>query len=166
MADPIGALSVTIRGTDTPSTPPPTPACFKPFFFNRGIIYEQPPITTTAPRPYITSYTAVSILVCSGVSLWIFALLALGGMTWAFVHSVSDTREVAMPFVLKALNHTLNVLTNADRSSVGAAQMISGVQSVTDLAIPAMRTALNQSILIIERLEALASHPVLQLSLK
>ena len=59
-----------------------------------------------------------------------------------------------------------NVLTNADRSSVGAAQMISGVQSVTDLAIPAMRTALNQSILIIERLEALASHPVLQLSLK
>lgn len=168
MSEPTRDVSITIdkREPDAPPTPPPMRACFKPFLFNRDIIYEQPPVTTTDPRPYITSYTAVSILVCSGVSLWIFALLALGGMTWAFVHSVSDTKEVAMPFVLKALNHTLNVLTNADRSSVGAALMISGVQSVTDLAIPAMRTALNQSILIIERLEALASHPVLQLSLK
>ena len=155
---------------DIPGSPP-APARFKPFLFHREIIYDgvSHPIVelgTQKEAKYITSYTAVSILVCSGVSLWLFALLALAGMTWAFVHSVSDTKDVAMPFVLKALNHTLNVLTNADRSSLGAVQMISGMQSVTDLAIPAMRTALNQSIAIIERLEALASHPVLQLSLK
>jgi len=48
---------------------------------------------------------------------------------------------------------------------VGVNDMANGAVSLTDQAVPALQLAMNQTAAMIKRLENLATHPVLQLSL-
>ena len=78
--------------------------------------HDRAPLHDDTPEPLATrdsTHTTVTILICAGVSLWVLLLLALSVMVWAFVASVSHTQESVMPFLVKALNHTLNILINA-----------------------------------------------------
>ncbi len=63
------------------------------------------------------------------------------------------------------MNHSISILEHIDKSSIGAEDIVEGARSVTNRAVPALQLALNQSAHMIERLEKLAQHPVLQLSL-
>jgi len=86
-------------------------------------------------------------------------------MYWNVAATVASARDQARPFVQEAVNHTLSILLHADKSMMDANAMVEGAHSVTNQAIPALESAMNRSAMIIERLETLAQHPVLQLSL-
>lgn len=86
-------------------------------------------------------------------------------MYWQFTASVSEVRDLSRPYIMDAVNHTLSILSHVDQSAVGAEQMVHGAVDLTNTAVPALQHALNQSAAIVDRLERLAQHPVLQLSL-
>ena len=106
-----------------------------------------------------------AITLCAAVSLWFLIILVIFIMYWQLTSSVATLRDTARPFVLEMVNHTMSILYHADHSMVGVNDMADGAASLSNQAVPAMRLALNQTSAMIARLEALAQHPVLQLSL-
>jgi len=106
-----------------------------------------------------------TITLCAAVSLWVMVVVVVGLMYWNVAATVASARDQARPFVQEAVNHTLSILLHADKSMMDANAMVEGAHSVTNQAIPALESAMNRSAMIIERLETLAQHPVLQLSL-
>ena len=79
--------------------------------------------------------------------------------------SIATLRDTARPFMVEMVNHTMSILSHADNSMVDVNDMADGAVGITNQALPAMQLALNQTSTMITRLEALAQHPVLQLSL-
>ena len=114
-------------------------------------------------RDRMSSSSAITL--CAAVSLWFLIILVIFIMYWQFTSSVATLRDTARPFVLEMVNHTMSILYHADHSMVGVNDMADGAASLTNQAVPAMQLALNQTSAMIARLEALAQHPVLQLSL-
>lgn len=106
-----------------------------------------------------------TITLCAAVSLWFLIIAVIGVMYWQFTSSVVDVRDAARPFIMEAVNHTMSILMHADQSMVGANTMVDGASTITNQALPALQLAMNQTSAMITRLEALAQHPVLQLSL-
>jgi len=74
-------------------------------------------------------------------------------------------RDQARPFVLEALNHTMSIIQHADKSTVGVSDVVDGARDITGAAVPALQAAMNRTSEMLARLEQLAQHPVLQLSL-
>ena len=89
----------------------------------------------------------------------------MGYMYWSFTSSVSQARDLSRPYLMEAVNHTLSLLNNLDHGARDAHYVVDDVHSLTGSAVPALQHALNQSAMIVDRLERLARNPVLQLSL-
>jgi len=123
---------------------------------------EQRPLFA---KDYRASDMSASITLCAAVSLWILLISLIGVMYVSFSSSVAAMREATKPYMMEAINHTMSVLTHLDQSSISANDVVDGARVVTNQAVPALQTALNQTSAMITRLEALARHPVLQLSL-
>lgn len=73
--------------------------------------------------------------------------------------------EAAAPYIHRVLNTTMHILSNADMSSDGIAGTMGDVRTLTRTTVPAVERVLNQTNVIVSRLEALAAHPVLRLSI-
>lgn len=106
-----------------------------------------------------------AITLCAAVSLWVLIVAFISIMYWQFTASVSTLRDTTRPYIEEMINHTMSILYNVDHSTVGAHDVVDGARSITASAVPALQHALNQSQAMINRLEELARHPVLQLSL-
>ena len=78
---------------------------------------------------------------------------------------IDHVRVAAMPYVGEALNHTMNIMRNADTTTSGLVGTLDDVSHVTQAAVPAMEKALNQTSAMVTRLERLVAHPVLQVRL-
>jgi hypothetical protein len=102
---------------------------------------------------------AACVLALVVLSLTLF----MGVMYWQFTASVSEARDLSRPYIMEAVNHTLSLLHN--HSAADAHLVVDDVHSLTGSAVPALQHALNQSAMIVDRLERLARNPVLQLSL-
>lgn len=107
-----------------------------------------------------------NLIIVSGVSLWCLLIVVIFIMWWQFSSSVSYAQTAARPYMMTAMNHTLSILRNVDKSTVTAQGVMDGAQSISSKAVPAMERALNQTAAMIDRLEKLARNPVLQLSLQ
>ena len=64
----------------------------------------------------------------------------------------------ATPYVTNALNHTMSILDHVDTSA-------SDVVQLTQATVPALRGAMEQATQIVGRLESLAAHPVLRMTI-
>jgi len=106
-----------------------------------------------------------SIFLCSVVSLWLFFAILMGVMYYSISTTAADARDAMKPYFEELVNHTVSILRNVDSSSIGAHEVVDGARAVTNSAVPALQTALNQSANMITRLEALARNPVLQISM-
>ena len=106
-----------------------------------------------------------SIFLCSVVSLWVLIATLVGFGYWSLSTTAADARDAMKPYFEELVNHTVSILRNVDSSSIGAHEVVDGARAVTNSAVPALQTALNQSALMITRLEALARNPVLQISM-
>jgi hypothetical protein len=122
-----------------------------------GLLNEQP------RRERISSASA--IVVCAAVALWFLVIIIIFIMYWQFTSSVATIRNTAEPFVLEAVNHTMSILFHAEHSMLDVNSMSKGASAIASQAVPAMQLALNQTSAMIARLEVLARHPVLQLSI-
>lgn len=108
---------------------------------------------------------SASITLCSAVVLWLLIASAVGVMYWQVTSGVSAVQMAASPYFGKAINRTMSILQHVDDSSIGASNMVEGAQAITNLAVPTMQLALNQTAAMILRLERLAANPVMQISL-
>ena len=116
------------------------------------------------PRSDARHWILLSLLcasVCVGVSFLVF----FGAVYTNLSDEIATVRDGARPYVHRALNHTMHILNNADASSADMATAVADVAALTHDTVPAMERALNQTSAIVARLEALAAHPVLQVSL-
>lgn len=108
---------------------------------------------------------ASSIVLCAAVSLWVLVIGFVCVMYWTLSGSVAVAQEAAAPYIVSIMNHTISILRNVDASSFGAADVVNGARSVSSTAVPALQSALNQTAIMLARLEKLAEHPVLRVSL-
>jgi len=104
--------------------------------------------------------------VCALATVIAILVVLMGIMYYQFTSSVTEARDLSRPYIMEAVNHTLSILHNIDHSTVSAHEMADGARDLTAAAVPALQHALNQSALIVDRLERLARNPVLQLSLQ
>lgn len=105
------------------------------------------------------------LTVCALATVIGILVVLMGTMYWQFTASVSEARDLSRPYIMDAVNHTLALLANLDHSSADAHMIVDDVHSLSGAAVPALQHALNQSAMIVDRLERLARNPVLQLSL-
>ena len=108
---------------------------------------------------------ASSIVLCAAVSLWVLVIGFVCVMYWTLSGSVAVAQEAAAPYIVSIMNPTISILRNVDASSFGAADVVNGARSVSSTAVPALQSALNQTAIMLARLEKLAEHPVLRVSL-
>ena len=108
---------------------------------------------------------SASITLCAALCLWLMVVSVLFAGYWTFTSNVAAMREQARPFVLEALNHTMSIIQHADKSTVGVSDVVDGARDITGAAVPALQAAMNRTSEMLARLEQLAQHPVLQLSL-
>lgn len=109
--------------------------------------------------------TVFTLTLCTFAVLFIAIIGLIGYMYYTVTGAVSSVRDFARPLMQEAVDHTLSILTNADESMIGTHTIVSDATSFTHQAVPAMQLAMNQTSEMITRLERLAQHPVLQLSL-
>lgn len=126
---------------------------------------ETTPLFAGRERRFGTMDLSTSIFLCAVVSLWIMVIVVIGALYWSFTSSAAEARDAMKPYFQQIVNHSMSILRNVDGSSVGAHDVINGARTVSNVAVPALQTALNQTSSMITRLEQLAQHPVLQLSL-
>jgi len=106
-----------------------------------------------------------SLTLCAAVFLWVVIIGVVFIMYWQFSASMQAAQEAAAPYFGLAINHTMSILAHVDESTIGAHDMVGQAQSLADQAVPAMDRMLNQTSVMIARLEALAKNPVMQISL-
>ena len=101
----------------------------------------------------------------SGLVLW---LVVLGMMGYGF-HVVSSNlsaiAEAITPSVAEMTNHTMAILANGDAASMHVRNTLRSGEIMSDTALPQMLQALNATQAVVDRLERLAKHPTVQLSL-
>lgn len=105
------------------------------------------------------------LAVCALGTALLVMVIFMGTMYWQFTAGVTEARDLSRPYIMDAVNHTIALLANLDHSSAEAHHIVDDVHSLTGSAVPALQHALNQSAMIVDRLERLARNPVLQLSL-
>ena len=106
-----------------------------------------------------------TFLCCLTLGVVVAGFVGVGLMWYEATTTVNEIREATRPYVHQVLNHTMNIMDHADESSAGMSVAMSDVVEITHTTVPAMQLALNQTSEIVRRLERLAQHPVLRLSL-
>jgi len=130
---------------------------------------ERTPILSSG-RPSLQSSfpqnITATVLIASGVCLWLTVVGMFVAAYWNFSSTISAARAEFRPYAAEAIQHTMQILANADAATSGAHGVMDGAQLLSDNAVPAIRHALNQSSTMIDRLERLAQNPILQISLQ
>lgn len=98
-------------------------------------------------------------LMCVGALLLYPALLLID-------RRVGQAQEAVRPYMREVINHTLSILNHVDLSTIATNDVVNDARSISASATPAMQRAINQTERLLERVERLAEHPVLKLSLQ
>ena len=108
---------------------------------------------------------AVPLTLAAVVVLWITVIAVVSVLYYKVTSSMVEAQEIVGPHLSDAFNHTMSILKNVDESTISANGMVDKARSVSDQALPAMERVMNQTQEMISRLETLAKHPVMQISL-
>lgn len=117
--------------------------------------------TTDLVRLVTLQCVAGTCLCVVGLSIVVFLFM----LYWQTSSLIVNFDVAARPYVAEALNTTMRIVGNADVSSAQILHALSDVATLTQSTVPAMQNAINQTSSIVTRLESLATHPVLRLSL-
>jgi len=104
--------------------------------------------------PYV--FTACCTFLCAII------MLSIGFAAYELDKLLSND---SMPEIDELVNHTVQILANADAASAYIRTTTQSGQIISDTALPQVLHALNASQAIVARLEQIAAHPVVQLSL-
>ena len=84
---------------------------------------------------------------------------------WVFSDYMHYANEMASPYIGEAINETMAMLHNAHATTQSVRLAAEGGEQVVATSLPQMFTMLNATQAIVARLERLAAHPVVKLSL-
>jgi len=117
-------------------------------------------------RAYENKFDWLRAALLLSISL-LWTMLAGGILycVWVFRTNMGDMSSSVMPVMSDLVNHTLGLLQNADAASMHVRVTAASGQAISDTALPQVMQALNATHAIVTRLENLAKHPVVQLSL-
>jgi hypothetical protein len=167
-AQPFDARMISMRFGAQPPAPRQQPrARVNPMAFSAPYDEEDETASLVGAMRGRRSDSNVPLLAVCALGTAILALVVfMGTMYWQFTAGVTEARDLSRPYIMDAVNHTLALLHNLDHSSADAHHIVDDVHDLTGSAVPALQHALNQSAMIVDRLERLARNPVLQLSLQ
>ena len=106
-----------------------------------------------------------SVALCAIVTLWVLLLVILLAGYYQFTGNLSTARAQLLPYIGALANHTMSTLEHADETATLASTMMADGKALSSTALPAMLDALNKSQHMVERLERLAKHPTVKVSL-
>lgn len=109
--------------------------------------------------------TSSAIVLGSAICLWILLFFLVG----AFYFNISQTTNVfkheLRPHIQEALTHMSNVLDHMDHAATSADHILTEANSLERSIVPAVSHAINDSALVLHKLEEISRNPVLRLSL-
>lgn len=112
----------------------------------------------SATHTWSTGRSVTCCLLCCVTSLWVGAFITVGILYTQANSMFASMSMAATPYVTNALNHTMSILDHVDTSA-------SDVVQLTQATVPALRGAMEQATQIVGRLESLAAHPVLRMTI-
>ncbi len=107
--------------------------------------------------------SAVFVLSIALLYAMFFALLL--SVYYQVTGNLATARAQMLPYLGDLANHTLSTMTHADQTALLAEGVLGDGKLLSGSAVPAMMRALNESQAIVARLERLAAHPTIRLSL-
>lgn len=117
----------------------------------------------TRARSRLDSFTG--LLVCTGTSLWLALLFTMYYGYWVFSDYMHYANDLAKPYLGEAVNATMSMIQNAQATTQSVRYAAEGGEAIVATSLPQMFTMLNATQAIVTRLERLAAHPVVKLSL-
>lgn len=107
--------------------------------------------------------SAIFVLSIALLYAMFFALLL--SVYYQVTGNLATARAQMLPYLGDLANHTLSTMTHADQTALLAEGVLGDGKLLSGSAVPAMMRALNESQAIVARLERLAAHPTIRLSL-
>lgn len=104
-------------------------------------------------------------LLSTGVWLWIALVCVLYYGYWMASDYMHSASILATPYLDTAVNSTMAMLENALATTHSVRFAAEGGESIVSTSLPQMFTMLNATQAVVARLERLAAHPVIKLSL-
>ena len=102
-----------------------------------------------------------SLVLC----LWTSFAVLLGFLYWNAAETVNAYKTELRPHIHELADHVANVLRNIDGVTTSANRMLENADQLESSIIPNVAHAVNDTTHIIEKIERISQHPVLQLSL-
>ena len=106
-----------------------------------------------------------SVTLCAIVTLWVLLLALLCAGYYQFTGNLRTARAALLPYIGELANHTMSTLQHADETATMASDMMADGKMLSSSALPAMLDALNKSQHMVDRLERIAAHPTVKVSL-
>lgn len=106
-----------------------------------------------------------AVVLAAIVVLWVMLLALLLVAYYQFTGNLRTAHAALLPYIGELANHTLSTLTHADETATMASDMMADGKLLSSSALPAMLDALNKSQHMVERLERIAAHPTVKVSL-
>ena len=102
------------------------------------------------------------VLIVTVLSLLIFGMLFMAyrincSMTWYY--------DSALPYMTEARDRGMNMIRNADASSVSMTHMMSDAEHMTATSIPDLIQSVNKTSSMVSRMEQVIQNPTIKLSL-
>ena len=119
----------------------------------------------TSSRKDRTLTVLMIVLVFLGAFLWFGVIVMLTMIYWQVTDHVKEVGSAVQPYVASAVSHSMSILENIDASTATAHRITNGAEQISSQAVPAIQHALNESNVMLNRLEALMANPVLHVSL-
>ena len=109
--------------------------------------------------------TSSAIVLGSAICLWILLFFLVGAFYFNISQTTNAFKHELRPHIQEALQHMSNVLDHMDNAASSAEHMLSEADSLEHSIVPAVAHAVNDSASVLQKLEQIARHPVLKLSL-
>ena len=122
---------------------------------------DSPLLGGTSPR----RVALPACLLLTGVTVWLSLLTALYALFWIANASMARAADVAEPYVDEAINATMVMIENAAATTLSVRRAAAGGETVVSTSLPQMFAMLNTTQAMLTRMQGLATHPVVRVSL-
>jgi hypothetical protein len=106
-----------------------------------------------------------TLLLFTGLTLWVAMLVLIYSCYTTMQAYVVHVEDLVGPYMSRAANVTLNILSNADATTKSVRFAAESGEQVVSTSLPQMFTALNATRDVVGRMERLAAHPVVKVTL-
>lgn len=115
------------------------------------------------PWPVVKFVVVTQVFVISILALMVFGLLY---WSWRLSSNVHYYYKASEPYVQEAANRGLNIIRNAENSSVALDNVIAHAKTMTTTSVPLMLNTINNTAGMVTRMRNLVYNPTIRMSLE